>query len=135
MLQLIKRWCEPAFFFDIAQAVVALILGFVLALDMTDLWSSPWLSKNLPYLTFIAVCVLIVSAFLERKITLERLQTQQEELSRLMSGFPPARIKFQGRGGYTMPVLATLLIRQGNEAFRREIHQVKAARQEQEKTT
>jgi hypothetical protein len=49
---------------------------------MTGIWSSvPWLSSNLLNLIFIAVCTLIVSSFLERRITLQQLDERVKELT------------------------------------------------------
>lgn len=110
-----SRWKEPTFLFDIAQAAVAAIVGVVLALDMTGIWSGPaWISNNISNLTFIAVCLLIVSAFLERQIAINRLERitsqklddillQQNEFSKKMQDFPPTGISLNDRRAFTAP--------------------------------
>jgi hypothetical protein len=110
-----ERWRDPSFILDVAQALVAFIVAIVLALDMTGIWSNvPWLSDDLTGFTFIAVCVLIVSSFLERRIILERLTRtadqkldglilrQQELLDEIRISASPGT-KLENRRGYVVP--------------------------------
>jgi hypothetical protein len=109
------RWLDPGFILDAAQATVAVTVAVVLALDMTDIWSGvPWLSSNLTSLTFIAVCILMTSSFLERRIGLERLSratnhkldcilSRQRGLCEQIREFTPRGVVFEDRRGYTVP--------------------------------
>ena len=100
MSQFRKRWREPSFILDIAQVIVAAAVAIVLALDMTGIWAGiPWLSNNLTSFTFIAVCVLIVSSFLERRVQLERFA---EEVNQKLNGIAQSAhsgIKLENRQG------------------------------------
>ena len=80
MSQLLKRWKDPSFILDSLQVLVFIAVGLVLALDVTGIWKGiPWLSENITSITLIAVCTLIVSTFLERRIRLERLEQNMQE--------------------------------------------------------
>lgn len=110
-----KQARDPGFILDAAQAIVAIAVAIVLALDMTGIWSNiPWLSGNLTGLTFIAVCVLIVSSFLERRVVIEELKritnqkldhmlSRQREISERIREFTPPTIRLEDRRGYTEP--------------------------------
>jgi hypothetical protein len=109
------RWLDPGFILDAAQATVAITVAVVLALDMTDIWSGvPWLSSNLTSLTFIAVCILMTSSFLERRIGLEKLSrttnhkldyilSRQRGLCEQIREFTSRGVVFEDRLGFTVP--------------------------------
>jgi hypothetical protein len=109
-----NRWREPGFILDAVQTTVAIMVALVLALDMTGVFSSvPWLHDNLPELTFIAICLLIVSSFLERRITLEGLREMsresledtllgQQEISKQIAGLAASDIRLGNRLEFRM---------------------------------
>jgi hypothetical protein len=79
MSKIFARLKDPSFILEIAQVVVAIAVGVILAVDMTGIWSgATWLSNNVPSITLIVVCTLIVSSFLEKRIQLENFYTLSE---------------------------------------------------------
>jgi hypothetical protein len=110
MSRLRRRWREPSFILDVAQVIVAIVVGIVLALDMTGIWAGiPWLSQNLASLTFIAVCILIVSAFLERRVQAERFaETAIQKLDKIIES-TPSGIRLENRQGFKVPLEIRLL--------------------------
>lgn len=92
MLSKFRRWKEPSFIIDITQIIIAVAVAIVLALDITGIWSGlPWISNNLPSITFIAICLLIVSSFLERHLQINKFSSEvnyklDELISRHSSG-------------------------------------------------
>lgn len=99
-----KNWKDPSFILDAIQTVVAFGVAFVLALDMTGIWSGvPWLTNNLSSITLIAVCLLIVSAFLERRVKLDLISEKlNERLDKLISS-TPGDVKLSNREAYDVP--------------------------------
>jgi hypothetical protein len=89
MSRLIQKLREPSFVLDVVQTIIALVVGIVLALDMIGLWSAPgWLSENLLSGIFIAVCLLMVSSFLERRLQIDRFsEITNQKLDSLINSF------------------------------------------------
>jgi hypothetical protein len=59
---------------DWLQALFALCAGIGLILDNYDIMSLPVISSNLSKITFLFVCGLVVSAFLERRYKLQQIE-------------------------------------------------------------
>jgi heme exporter protein D len=72
---------------------------------MTGIWSGvAWLRSSLPSITLIAVCILIVSSVLERRVKLESIATSQKALADTMNQFPPTGIRFEDRRAFRIPL-------------------------------
>lgn len=99
-----KSWKDPSFILDTIQTIVALGVAIVLALDMTGIWTgTPWLTDNLPSITLIAVCLLIVSAFLERRLQIDSLSERlNQKLDKLLST-TPGDVKLSNREALNIP--------------------------------
>ena len=75
MRGIIERFREPGFVLDIVQILVFFVAALLISLDMLGIWVQvPWLRQNLVNFTFIAICVLIISTVLERRIKLEGIE-------------------------------------------------------------
>lgn len=59
---------------DWLQALFALLAGVALILDTFDIWSLPVFEANLSKITFLLICGLILSSFLERRFILQRME-------------------------------------------------------------
>jgi len=118
MKRSVKRWMTPSFLLDTFQVLVFTAVGIVLALDVTGIWGISWLSANLNTMTLIAVCILIVSTFLERRVKLEgierrldgrldKIQYGQTAITQLIQENQSPGIKLQD--GQDFPPLETRL--------------------------
>lgn len=98
-----KRWGELILKgYDYAQMIVAVLLILILLLDGFNLVDVSWLAEEriLLSLIFGAVCLLIVASFIERRIKLDNILSQQQELSMQMREFAPPCIRFKNRSGF-----------------------------------
>ena len=104
MQYLKKHWNDSGFILDTIQSIVALGVAMVLALDMTGIWTDiPWLSDNLSSITLIAVCLLIVSAFLERRVLLDSISEKlNRRLDKLISS-TTGDVKLRNREALEIP--------------------------------
>lgn len=91
--------------YDYAHFIVALILVVVLVLDAFGvLADASWLISNLPSYTFAVVCLLVATSFLERRITLDNIQSQQNELSTRLKELAPPSIRLRDRQEFEAPL-------------------------------
>jgi len=98
-----KRWGELILeVYDCAQMIVAALLFLVLLLDGFNLVDVSWFAEEriLLSLIFGAVCLLIVASFFERRIKLDNILSQQQELSTQMREFAPPCIRFTNRSKF-----------------------------------
>lgn len=104
MLQLSKRLLEPSFIIEFVQVIVVVAVALALALDMTGIWSGiPWLSNNLSSITFIAICLLIVSVFIEKRFYLDNFSSKiTQKLDKVIEANSPG-IKLQDRRELSIP--------------------------------
>lgn len=97
-------WKKPSFIIDFAQLIVIMGVAVALALDMADVWTNvPWLSDNLPSLTFIAVCILIISTFVERNFQIKNFTEQVNYKLDMLSNSHSSGIKLAGRDSFSVP--------------------------------
>jgi len=103
MNRMLNKLTNPSFILDIVQVFVAVSVAVILALDMTGLWSgAPWVTENISSITLIAVCTLIVSAFLERRVQLGKFIESTEKKLNKISDASNFRINLEDRKGYTI---------------------------------
>jgi hypothetical protein len=94
----------PSFILDLFQTIIAIAVAIALALDMTGIWSGiPWLESNLPSITFIAICLLIVSAFLERHLHLDKISKDLNNKLDIIIESKPKGITLEDRTSLTIP--------------------------------